>query len=80
MTEKGIRIQELCEQEDGSVDVKHHERRRYQSSGAVCMNREVGLASHSLSHGFCERKAPRKKTRKMWGPHSIVLNTLLPCA
>ena len=34
-----------------SVDVKHRERRRYSNSPELrsCVNREVGLGSHSLS-------------------------------
>ena len=50
------------------VDVKHHERRRgFHAELGSCLNREVGLGPHSLSHsspvpnkpyGFCGRDAP----------------------
>ena len=57
-----------------SVDVKHRERRRRRTSKlGCCVNREVGLGCHSLSHsslvpnkphGFCRRQAPWKKKKK----------------
>ena len=49
-----------------SVDVEHHERKK-KADLRGCVNRAVGLGSHSLSHsspvpnkpyGFCGRRAP----------------------